>query len=1477
MAHVLDKYELKIKTDQIKKLVGQKRYQEAVEVAGELNWSKIKDWQALAAIVDAEEAVGNYEDARDAAITAYNRNMGGRKLVRRLTEIFIRLRDFDNAEELYKEYEREAKNDASRFILLYHLRRAQKAQPDELIKILEDYKAREIDERYMYRLAELYAKTEQSDKAIKLCDDLILWFQNGAFVERALRLKKNLGATLTEQQMKIEESAKATPEDLEETREIQFAELQQIARMQQDDVESAISEYEAENPDAALEAEKERKEVAKSAPNKGGFKGFFKKAFSSLMEDDDDDDYDDDEEDLADKNEADAEASSMDTVALRQEMAAQLNAEVALDADESYEDEEEEDASEGKAYSINTSYTVADSYTHTQDVDASVDESDPIEEAPETEEAEEAADATQIAEAEDEVSEQEEKISIPMPDPDPMNSHRVGQATSALKNMIDQAKRKIEEDYQIEAIAPAVTEPEEAEIPFNQSMTPEIDAAAEEAKLAAYAELAKLAVEHDALTDDALVTPSVFDEHEDDGTQESDASDAEDAGAAEVAEAEEAGTDADEIDEEEQEDYEAEEDDGLYDASDDVEYESEEVDVDEDALADIDDDNGESYTNTKRIAEFEEAERQREAESENHRSALEAQKEALLRLEKQKASLEEQKKLLEEKNRVLAEQKALEAEIAMKEKQHMAKQNRENMELAALKMQEAAAVKEEMKSLEEQNRILAEQKAAEERKAQEAESKLARREEARVVPVKGAPVKVETDPSIFDTQNIQEAIAKALHELKEEEEKAFTRPLPAEEIVANDDDQIEGQMTLDEWAEMVQEQKYGDQDTKQFSRLELERMLEEKDEKSAAYDALMAQKRKEAEEAGTPFNEELARREMEANLILRGVQTDLAIRTGKALMKLEESAVSDMKEAKVNAQEEELRSAAAAVRKTAEGFAAATDGKAGDAALAAVDAADEAVEKAMKSKDFDQTRAMIYSLQHLLDNSQSAGLSASDLEKWKAAYADTQVDLSLRPAAKKALEKGAYNKPQPIEKAAHAAALSQSTSQIVLGAIPKEPVVEDEEEDFLRPKQGEREKVQTELTAEQREAVGAELAAASKASAQVAAAEAPTSYEAAPSILTEVSRVAASAADAAVPGAGEVTAEEIKAAAAKVRLAEAQDDNHPAEKKSRAELKAEKKARKEAEKEERKREKQASREAKEAENLAKLEAAVRAEAEEATSNAGVAGAYENAVANPFDEVEMQTGSGSLPKDLGKLFMKYLDMPGMEEQLSGYYESLNQELARKDSSSGNILITGNASSDKTELARMVVRGLNMLHPEAKKVIAKTTGESINQHGIARAMKKLYGAVLIVERAGEITPKRMEELLTALSGDTGRMIVILEDDDAQMNLLLQFNPNLAKVFNHHIVLKQYTVNEVVEIVRKFALKSGYDIDDDALLVLYLKIDDLHNADENIHMDEVRTIVNNAIERSKRRANRGLFGKKPKHTPDGKLLLTEGDFKG
>lgn len=905
----MNKYELGIKIDQIKKLAAKKEYTEAAAIAKDINWTKVKDWQALATAINVQEAVGDYEEARDMAILAYNRNLGGRKLVYKLTEFFIKVGDFDNANELYEEYSKSSQHDVSRFILYYDLRKAQNASDNELVGILEDYRDHEIDEKYMYELAKLYYKTGRKEECIKTCDNIVLWFQDGIYVEKAVQLKEKLGVVLTKTQKGILEDVRKRKEDIEATKEVLFAKQKELANLKRDEVEDVFRE----------EDEKEQKSTGKQPVPEVSLNvpEFAKEQEEGPL--------------------------SIDLVQNDQNDDIKAFLMKALNKDE--------DADNTKDSSVVMSKI----------------------ETPQVEKPE--------------VSETLSK------DGEKNFSSEINKANVSLKELIENAKQKLADNYE-------------------------------------------------------------------------------------------------------------------------------------------------------QINKEDEVEQRKEAEE-----------------------------------RINKEAENIDINVPVPEYNNLYDTRNLQEELAA-KMSDLFGDEEE-----------------------------------------DADVKTFVPAS----KNKEEQPA----------EKVKT-PAPVTEQIVNhdaeaqeDDDQIEGQMDITEWMQSVREEKYGKQDTKEFSKSELERYLDEKDEKSAAYEKLVEQKKAEALADGKEIDKEEAKRAALAQMAVDSARMDLAIRTGKAAARLEQAAT------------------------------------------------------AIENEDIPLVTAQIPTVSESM---------ISDINS----IMNEDID----------------NKDNK-EEGEEAVVLDE----VAAGVEPEETVIP-----FTRQEE-----------------------------------EQPLTME-----------------------------EEIE---------------------------------------------------------------------------------------ETEQIEKK-----LTGELAKIFRKYRDMPGLEEQLADLFDTIDDEMQMNSSASGNILISGNSSSDKTDLARTIIRAINTLYPDQPKKIAKTSGESINQRGIAKAMGRLKGTALIVEGAGTIQPKRINELLNCLEQDTGRMIVIFEDSDTDMNVLINFNPELTKTFNHRIVLKQYTVNELVEMAKRFARKRQYEVDDDALLELYLKIDKLHNVNDNIKLDDIKEIINQAIVNSERRASRRFFGGlKKKRSENGDVIfLTEADFK-
>ena len=956
----VDKYEFNIKLEQIKKLAAKKEYKQAAQIAKEMNWNKVKDWSTLATVINVQEAAGDYEEARDMAILAYNRNLGGRKLIYKLTEFFIKVNDFENAEELYKEYAKISAHDVNRYILYYDLRRAQGAPDTELVKILEDYKESEIDEKYMYELANLYYKTGRREDCIKTCDNLVLWFQDGVYVENAVRLKEKLGVNLSNTQRRILGEINARKSDEEANKERMFMEQKELARLKKDEVGDVLE---------ADELKKTEPDSVKEQPAS--------EAKENIASEHDNDSAEDSGElsiDLVQNNQNSALKESIVKAIERQNEA---NKEAAAAIAENKEKQ--------KAAEDNPAGSLPDSLT--ESLSDSSDNS---------------------------------------------FSENVSKASLSLKELIENAKKKIENSCE-------------------------------------------------------------------------------------------------------------------------------------------------------------------------------------------KISRED-----EEEARRVAQKRIDEQADAM------------NIEVS--------------------------------------------------VP----------NYSIYDTHNIQEELAKNVKNLfEDEQEETFRPPFERKDSRNNEnvdntlaktasadtdseqpynddqteDEQIEGQLSITDWIESVREEKYGKQDTKEFSKAELERMLDEKDEKSKAYERIIARKKEEALNKGTEFDEAEAKRLAEAEVALDSARRDLAMRTGKAAFILEQNTVKELK----NAEQE---------------------------------AAKEVINTSDMAAQTPQNNSKVVNFDSLVDK---------DNEDNKE---DLNEELSLDTAK-----------------------LSPVTDEMLKEYEQKQDKVDE------------------------------------------------ASY-AADSIAVQVNETAASY--------SETTA--------------VYSDSDSKEGKQ------------------------------------------------------------------MDDMDEEQSEKKLSGELAKIFRKYREMPGLEAQLVELFESLDKEMNMKTSACGNILISGNSSSDKTDLARTIVRAINYVYPDKPKKIAKTSGESINQRGIVKAMGKLKGTALIVEGAGTIQPKRINEIVSCMHEETDRMIVIFEDSDAEMNVLLNFNPELTKTFNHKITLKQYNVNELVEMAKRFARKRQYEVGDDALLELYLKIDKLHNINDNIKLDDIKEVVNKAIANSERRASRKFFGglKKKRSDTGDVIFLTEADFK-
>lgn len=256
----MDKYEYQLKTEHIRQVAARKEYAEAAKLCDTIDWTKIRDVKMLTLAADVYTAVGEYEKAIDILQQAYEYAAMGRRIVYRLTELALKADSYDDAKNYFEEFCRIAPNDQGRYILLYKMARYQKATLDEKIKILEAYKREDFDEKWAYELAVLYAMNNEKDKCIQLCDDIILWFGLGKYVEKALSLKSQFAPLTPAQKEKVQKfadkKAQEENEKLQKKQEEQEKKESQAELAKKAAAQEKISKWQEEQ-EKAYQAEQE--------------------------------------------------------------------------------------------------------------------------------------------------------------------------------------------------------------------------------------------------------------------------------------------------------------------------------------------------------------------------------------------------------------------------------------------------------------------------------------------------------------------------------------------------------------------------------------------------------------------------------------------------------------------------------------------------------------------------------------------------------------------------------------------------------------------------------------------------------------------------------------------------------------------------------------------------------------------------------------------------------------------------------------------------------------------------------------------------------------------------------------------------------------------------------------------------------------------------------------------------------------------
>lgn len=215
----MDKYEYKVRADEIKELIAEGDYQQAAEIADTIDWRRVKSVMMLCTISDLYKINRRYEDAKNMLLLAYERRPGGKTICYSLCELCIKTEEFLQAVNYYKEFVQVAPKDSGRYILQYKLYEAQDVGLEERISVLEELKKRDYREKWAYELAYLYHRVGLATRCVEECDELILWFGEGKYVIKAMELKMLHQPLSTSQQQKYDhrfDPVKAPAEEIPE-------------------------------------------------------------------------------------------------------------------------------------------------------------------------------------------------------------------------------------------------------------------------------------------------------------------------------------------------------------------------------------------------------------------------------------------------------------------------------------------------------------------------------------------------------------------------------------------------------------------------------------------------------------------------------------------------------------------------------------------------------------------------------------------------------------------------------------------------------------------------------------------------------------------------------------------------------------------------------------------------------------------------------------------------------------------------------------------------------------------------------------------------------------------------------------------------------------------------------------------------------------------------------------------------------------
>lgn len=278
----MDKYEYRVKTEQMLEHMERKRYKKAMEIADTIDWRRVKNPAMLNSVSEIYEFNGEYQKSRDVLFVAYDRAPNSRKTIYRLGTLALRLNDVDEASDCYEEFVKLAPKDPNQYILKYKILKARRAPLSEQIDALEEFKKAEYIEKWAYELACLYDQTGMTAECLEECDDLILWFSEGKYVYKAMELKMKYKPLTPLQQEKYNSQKKAYEHPVVESEEAE-EQQEEEAKAVEEAPENAVAESSEKDTDKGEDKEAETS-ILREEPKEVSTEDIAAKALAAVAE-----------------------------------------------------------------------------------------------------------------------------------------------------------------------------------------------------------------------------------------------------------------------------------------------------------------------------------------------------------------------------------------------------------------------------------------------------------------------------------------------------------------------------------------------------------------------------------------------------------------------------------------------------------------------------------------------------------------------------------------------------------------------------------------------------------------------------------------------------------------------------------------------------------------------------------------------------------------------------------------------------------------------------------------------------------------------------------------------------------------------------------------------------------------------------------------------------------------------------------------